>query len=94
VPRINAVALDIERTNADLWALPDDWSTQSLADHLERNFFLRVPPEKRPRHLREELALIEAAIRPPAQPQAEGDTSEKEKGSSNIAPQRCLSCIT
>jgi hypothetical protein len=72
--------------NIDLWALPEDWSTHSLADHLERNFFLRVPPEKRPRHLSEELALIEAAIRPPVQPQADGNASEKEKGSSCIAP--------
>lgn len=76
--------LEINRMNIDLWALPEEWSTHSLADHLERNFFLRVPPEKRPRHLSEELALIEAAIRPPPQPQAEGNANEKEKGSFSI----------
>lgn len=85
MPLIYEFVYRVKHTNSDLWALPEDWSTHSLADNLEKNFFLRVPPENRPQHLREELALVEAAIRPPAQAQADGKSSEKEKGSQNVA---------
>ncbi|PCH38966.1 ATP-dependent bile acid permease [Wolfiporia cocos MD-104 SS10] len=38
----------------DLWQLPHDELTVSLTDVVERNFYARCPPEKRPRFLKEE----------------------------------------
>ncbi|KAJ7607493.1 multidrug resistance-associated ABC transporter [Roridomyces roridus] len=37
----------------DLWELPPHWLTAQSADALERNFYPRCPPEKRPRTFRE-----------------------------------------
>lgn len=39
----------LKRTHAlDLWQLPQDWLTDPLTDELEREFYRRCPPEKRP----------------------------------------------
>ncbi|KAJ2926057.1 hypothetical protein H1R20_g11027, partial [Candolleomyces eurysporus] len=49
----------------DLWSLPDRELTENVTNDLERHFFLRCEPTARPRHLREQLAEIEANS-PPA----------------------------
>ena len=46
----------------DLWSLPDRELTESVTNDLERHFFLRCEPAARPRHLREQLAQIEATL--------------------------------
>ncbi|KAJ2912814.1 hypothetical protein MD484_g7600, partial [Candolleomyces efflorescens] len=62
----------------DLWSLPDRELTESVTDDLERRFFLRCEPAARPRHLREQLAEIEATL--PAAKAAQPE-SEKEPDS-------------
>lgn len=39
----------------DFWTLPDKYLTSSITDRVERNFYARCPPEKRPLHLKAEL---------------------------------------
>ncbi|TFK50066.1 multidrug resistance-associated ABC transporter [Heliocybe sulcata] len=51
----------------DLWQLPEDKTTASLSQHLERNFYVRVAPEKRPAH-----------IRPATSPPADNSTDTTE----------------
>jgi ATP-binding cassette, subfamily C (CFTR/MRP), member 1 len=38
--------------DSDLWPLPPERETKSLSDGLEKAFYERCPPKKRPRHLR------------------------------------------
>jgi ATP-binding cassette, subfamily C (CFTR/MRP), member 1 len=40
--------IDILVVPIDLWELPTDRQTASLSDEVERNFYARCPPEKRP----------------------------------------------
>jgi ATP-binding cassette, subfamily C (CFTR/MRP), member 1 len=37
----------------DLWELDENRKSEHIAPILERNFYARCPPHKRPRHLRE-----------------------------------------
>ena len=39
--------------SADFWELPQPQLTSSITDKIEKNFYLRCPPEKRPRFMRE-----------------------------------------
>jgi ATP-binding cassette subfamily C (CFTR/MRP) protein 1 len=40
----------------DIWNLPPDQSASFLGDAIERHYFSRVPPSRRPRHLRRSLS--------------------------------------
>lgn len=66
---------------ADLWSLPDERSTEFVTDELERQYFLRCEPVKRPKHLRDELARIEAANPKARVAAAPVGTEKAEKGS-------------
>lgn len=46
----NNVHLAVYQTEhpSDLWQLPPDWLTDPLTDELEREFYRRCPPDKRP----------------------------------------------
>lgn len=37
----------------DFWELPDNLLTSTISDNIEKNFYMRCPPEKRPRHMRD-----------------------------------------
>ena len=39
--------------SADFWELPQPQLTSSITDKIEKNFYLRCPPEKRPWFMRE-----------------------------------------
>ncbi|KAM0755919.1 ATP-dependent bile acid permease [Meredithblackwellia eburnea MCA 4105] len=39
----------------DLWALPESRLADTIGTELEYNFYSRVPPERRPRHLRDQI---------------------------------------
>ncbi|KAF6760644.1 cadmium ion transporter [Ephemerocybe angulata] len=82
VPEVTAhVGFSRPLEKADLWSLPDERSTEFVTDELERQYFLRCEPVKRPKHLWDELARIEAA-NPKAQVAAAPVGTEKaEKGS-------------
>jgi hypothetical protein len=41
----------------DLWELNEPRKSENIAPILERNFYARCPPHKRPRHLRESQDL-------------------------------------
>lgn len=36
----------------DFWELPKERTTSAIADNIEKNFYMRCPPEKRPRHMK------------------------------------------
>ncbi|RXW22412.1 hypothetical protein EST38_g3441 [Candolleomyces aberdarensis] len=75
----------------DLWSLPDHELTENVANDLERRFFLRCEPAARPRHLREQLAEIEAnspsaskAVKPEKVPDSEkADVEVNQAGASD-----------
>lgn len=46
----------------DLWQLPPERLTESLSDNIERNFYERCPPPKRPLFLRDVLDTPEEKI--------------------------------
>ena len=57
---------------ADFWKLPQSDLASSVTERVERNFYSRCSPEKRPLHLREEL---ESVNEPPSD-----DDAKLEKG--------------
>ncbi|RXW11166.1 hypothetical protein EST38_g14689, partial [Candolleomyces aberdarensis] len=79
----------------DLWSLPVNHLTENVANDLERHFFLRCEPTARPRHLREQLAEIEAnspaaskAVKPekvPDSEKADVEVNQAEASDENAA---------
>ncbi|TFK23810.1 ATP-dependent bile acid permease [Coprinopsis marcescibilis] len=73
----------------DFWLLPPEESSSVMAEKIEANYYARVPPEKRPRHLRDipkEQSLgaddDSSAFTEKADPEAakpSGKTAEKSK---------------
>ena len=43
--------------SADLWELPQSQLTSTLTDNIEKNFYSRCPPEKRPRFIVKETQM-------------------------------------
>ncbi|TFK19762.1 cadmium ion transporter [Coprinopsis marcescibilis] len=68
----------------DLWALGDSKLTGPLTEQVETNFFLRCEPAKRPRHLRDRLALLEGlSEQEPDAPDVKGKQAEDSKEDSS-----------
>ncbi|TFY55007.1 hypothetical protein EVJ58_g8525 [Rhodofomes roseus] len=65
----------------DLWELPAERLTDPLTDELERNFYKRCPPEKRPRSRRKTPA--DQPERPASVASTSSATIENEKRSTN-----------
>ena len=42
--------------SADFWELPEPQLTSTLTDNIEKNFYSRCPPEKRPRFMTREMS--------------------------------------
>ena len=42
--------------SADFWELPEPQLTSTLTDIIEKNFYSRCPPEKRPRFMTREMS--------------------------------------
>ena len=66
----------------DLWQLPADWLTDPLTDELDREFYRRCPPEKRPGSWRK--SPVDLQERPPSVVSASSATAEDEKRTSNV----------
>ncbi|CAG7850245.1 Canalicular multispecific organic anion transporter 1 AltName: Full=ATP-binding cassette sub-family C member 2; AltName: Full=Canalicular multidrug resistance protein; AltName: Full=Multidrug resistance-associated protein 2 [Serendipita indica DSM 11827] len=62
----------------DLWVLDDPRLSENLGARLERNFYERCPPEKRPRHIQEQGILSARDERFGARGERSSETSEKE----------------
>ena len=66
--------------SADFWELPQRQLTFSITDETEKNFYLRCPPEKRPRFMNKETQNVS-----PMEPQisisenASGDTENNKR---------------
>jgi len=54
--RVNEKSLRV-LTLTDLWELDESRRSDAIASRLERNFYSRCPPEKRPRYLKEQEAF-------------------------------------
>ncbi|PPR03716.1 hypothetical protein CVT24_007391 [Panaeolus cyanescens] len=65
----------------DFWELPEPKLTDSITQNVERNFYTRCPPEKRPRYMREH-----SDDTPVISPTSSLDEKGKDKEESNNLP--------
>lgn len=74
----------------DLWQLPENLLTSSLSTSLERNFFARVAPEKRPKVYRESLGTdtesADATAASPSVASSRGDPEKQDRPDTKAEP--------
>ena len=65
----------------DFWELPDDRKTANIAMEIEKNFYMRCPPEKRPKDMKD--TQDDTHAEPSKERTSEEDLSEKNEETKN-----------